>query len=63
MPLVRGTSRVCIAKERPVNMILYSLPLVYRLTKTCLAHLDTLEVQGIAGMWVQVVELDDLEAC
>ena len=42
---------------------LYSLPLVYRLTKTCLAHLDTLEVQGIAGMWAQVVELGDLEAC
>ena len=35
----------------------------FRLSKTCLAHLGTLEVQGIEGMGVQVVGLADLEVC
>ena len=56
-----GTSRVCIAKGRPV--MLYLLPPAYSLTRTCLANLDTLVVQGIEGMGVQVVGLADLEVC
>ena len=61
MPLMSGTSWVCIAKGRPV--ILYLQPSAYRLTQTCLVNLDTLEVQGIEGMEVQVVGLADLEVC